>query len=587
MSGLPLPRYLVRRRQTAVLAVAVLGLALCVRSLVLDQMLDSPWSADLILDERITHLQALSFAGEGESRATPPLEFPPVPAFVASVLYRLLGPDPALLRLQSFVCGVVAAALVLLLVRRLSPQRLWPAVAAACFVALHGPSILNATVCLKTTLVAVLLVGAGLALQSRSGWLALIAGALFAAAFFSQGQTLPFVFAGAWALFRHRRRLLGFVIGVVLVTAPACLVQAGRGAGFPWLPVQAGTNFYFSNQPGSTVPVYQPTPFASSAPELQIPEMHLVAEERTGRSMTAQEADAYWRDEALRGMAGEPMIVLKRLFFKAAVTFLPHENCDHYSLATVAADVPLLRAPWPSSTWVLVLAVLLAPAAWRSRRCRPLVLGLLGSLLLLVLTAPTARYRTVLIPVAAVVAAVGAGRVRRPRRGLVVILLAGTAALLPITIPGDDDTAAKNARGLVLERVGRVGEAQRMREESRAQDGLFSDFARLQLAQGLPPDQARALLDEVPVSSFAAGLADSARCGLYAHEGGSEAEEQCARAFRLRPASVDACRGWAAQRREATASARCDELFARLRLLAPFAFQPDRETSVRPGTFVP
>jgi hypothetical protein len=574
------PSWQRRQRQTLFGMVLVLTMGLLVRALALYQMLESPWSAELILDERITHLQALSFAGEGTLSTTTPFEFPPVPAWITSVLYRMAGPDPAILRLQSFVYGVVAVGLVFLLVRRLSPRRLWPAVLAASFIALHGPSILNSTVCMKTELVAVLLLGGALALSSRHVALAALAGVLWSAAFLSQGQTLPFLIAGGLVLLRRRRRLLGFLLGAAVVVGPVCLAQAHRGAAFPWLPVQAGTNFYFSNQPGSTAPLYRPTAFSSSAPELQIPHMWLAAEQRVGHALTAQEADAFWRKAAIDGMLDEPGVALKRLGKKIAVTFLPHENCDHYSLSVVARDVPMLRAPWPSSTWALVLAALLGPLAWRSRRCRPLILGLGGSLMVLVLTSPTARYRTVLVPCAAIVAAVGAARMRQPRWVAGAATVAGIAAFLPISIVGDDDSGALNARALVLDRVGRALEAQRSLEESRALDGLFSDYARLQLANGVPADRALPLLDEIDPSSFALALAESARCRLASDAGDAgRARDSCDRASRLQPGSLDACLGWAdvvrtgGMPREAqTAADRCHALYARLRQIAPFAY---------------
>jgi hypothetical protein len=279
-------------------------------------------------------------------------------------------------------------------------------------------------------------------------------------------------------------------------------------------------------------------------------------------------------------MLDEPGVALERLGKKIAVTFLPHENCDHYSLSVVAGDVPMLSAPWPSSTWALVLAALLGPLAWRSRGCRPLILGLGGSLIVLVLTSPTARYRTVLVPCAAIVAAVGAARMRQPRWVAGAATVAGLAAFLPISIAGDDDSGALNARALVLGRVGRALEAQRSLEKSRALDGLFSDYARLQLANGVPADRALPLLDEIDPSSFASALAESARCGLAADAGdGSGAREHCERANQLQPGSLDACLGWAevirgqgTAREAQTAADRCHALYARLRHIAPFAY---------------
>lgn len=583
------------------LAFILLG-ALVARGALVQQLLGSIWGDVLLLDEVIVDRHARELAS-GALFPSTPFEFPPFPAYVAAAVYSVVGPDPLALRVVSFAAGVIVVAVVGLAVWRATSSTVasW---AAAAVVAVHGPSLLASGVVLKTALVALLVAISAAALtgRRRTATDGLVGGAAAAAAFFSQGQTVAalicFVAATLVGLARRRRRhcrrrrgwAVAGLLGVAAVATPLMLANARRGAAAPFLPSQSGANFYFANQPGDENPFFHPTPFSSSDPARQIPELHLVAEADEGHPLTMAEGDRHWQQLAWRGIAAAPLLMVKRTLWRIDAVFHPREVCDHYAVDVVAADVAVLRLPWLTSSPIFIVAVVFLPFAWRRRSARLVVVGFVGALAVLAVTSPTARYRTALVPAAVVVAAVGvaaavaAWRRHHSRAAVVAVTVAGVAVVVApaVPLPHGDLSGLQNVRASLLDHAQRPREAAALRRSIVDADGSYADYARLALADvafGAHDDEAgEALLDDVGDgdADFAAAPAAILRCAVHLERGAvDEAAAACARARALQPASVEACqmseRVAAAANDRAVDDSACADLITRLGAVAPFA----------------
>jgi tetratricopeptide (TPR) repeat protein len=159
-----------------------------------------------------------------------------------------------------------------------------------------------------------------------------------------------------------------------------------------------------------------------------------MAERASGRPLSAGEVSDYWRDRALAFWRQEPGRALALFLRKIAFVWNRVEIPQIVDLASVRAEVPILRLPLVGPGLLMPLALLGLAVAYPKRREREvLVVSLIAFTLATALFFVTDRYRIQAVPLLAVM---GGGAVawlaavwrrRPPERAARALSLAGLA----------------------------------------------------------------------------------------------------------------------------------------------------------------
>lgn len=481
----------------------------------------------MLWDERLYHEWARRIA-DGTFASGEVYEFAPLPAYFMALVYRLFGPEIVYIRYANIVFGVALCALVYLVGRELGGRRV--GLAAMFLAAVYKPFVLYSVVPLKTALALVLFAAAVYtllaAVNERGALFALFLGFFLQLATNVRPNAVVLVPVAAVVLATvrwHRRRAVTAVLllalyagGVALAQAPFTLrnyLAAGEAA---LTTSQAGFHLYLAHN--HSYP--QGIPFVTTSPRERGVMFTIEASRRTGRTLTAQEASRYWRDQALTEMRHHPWAELRRAGRQLLLLFHWYEKADHYQMDFIERFVPFLR--WPLVPfWVvmpLAMAGLVAVRRERSRAGFALAAVSVGYAVGLVVFFTNIRMRlpllVVFIPLAALAVSRLADDLATGRRRRVWLPAAVAAAFLAVAwLPVRDTrdlTGAFNTHAIVLKSRGREAEALEWWERSSALDGRFSAFANLSLCQYQAHqgdfDQAHACLDRIRDDSFAAAL---------------------------------------------------------------------------------
>ncbi|MBI3724688.1 glycosyltransferase family 39 protein [bacterium] len=253
-------------------------------------------------------------------------------------------------------------------------------------------------------------------------------------------------------------------------------------------------------------------PFANADGEAQ--GFHSEAERRLGRSLGFHETEAFWRTEALREVAGEPLLFFKRALDRALRSLVPWEEAHQRDPDLDARGSWVLRAPLVGQGALVLLALaglIFAPfsrrgsgaASGASGERERATRGAVGILLLawwasFLFAAFTTRYRVAAIPLLAVVAAQGGlalARIVRERRAGPLVALALLAGFLLVFLPWKraphDVSNGLRTRALALMEAGEFGaaaadfdEASFLREDRDAD--LLAHLGEARVRSGAP-----------------------------------------------------------------------------------------------------
>lgn len=526
------------------LLAAIALLALTLRVIALFALQETPYFHYLMMDERIYHDWARQIA-DGTYAPRAAYEFPPLPAYLIALIYRLLSPNPLYTRLLNIVLGTFTCVLIGLTGRRL--DRPVTGLSAALLAALYKPLVFYSVVPLKTALsvflcAAVVYLLCGLC-QRPTRYRCLVLGLLIGLAVNVRGNYLVLAPVAALAIFRtyggkprplHRLvpALLLFGAGLLLAVAPFAIRNYKVSGEWVLTTTQAGFNFYLGNNLHNPTPYSRPVAFAASSPFLQGVQFTIEAARREGRPLTAAEASRFWTREVFREAAEQPRAFAEKQLYKLLAPINRYENCDHYDLGFLSGFIPFLRLPFPTFTliWPFGFAgMVMETLKFRRSGWPAAVFG--AYLLTLVLFFTNGRYRlpllTVLIPFAAVAASrIGAALSARRLRLLAAYLsLSGLGLTLTLVpVPGADDWSRYyNFHGIVLESSGNLPAAMRCWRRSAAMGGSASPFAALMLAERAAArkdyHEAELQLAAIPDDSYAAALKYALRGDLAAAEG--------------------------------------------------------------------
>lgn len=503
----------------------------------------TPYFDFLMMDERIYHDWAKDIVA-GTYTPQTAYEFPPLPAYLTALIYKLFSPDPVYWRYCNIVLGTMTCLLIGLAARQ--PATAAVGLLAAFMAAVYEPFILYSVVPLKTalsvflcaaivcltaalpsrpTLVKSALLGmlAGLALNVRGNYLAFVP--LLAAA----------IVYAYWKSHRSWKRTCTagalYAAALILVVAPFTMRNHEVSGEWVLSTTQAGFNFYLGNNLNNPEPYSRPAAFAASSPILQGVQFTIEASRRSGQTLTAKEASWFWTKEVIRQATERPAAFVQKLAAKALASLNRFEACDHYSADFLSTFMPFFRLPFPGFMLVMPLGLagmLLEFTQWKRG-------GWLGVLFLayflsLLLFFTNGRYRLPLVTILIPFASLGIHRLatavgERNLKPVPVFFVAFSCFLILglLPVPGSrDQTAYYNMHGVILHNNGDHSQALQFWEASARMQGSFSPYADLMLAQDCyrrgAYARAKEYLDNIPDHSFAATYKYALLADVYRSE---------------------------------------------------------------------
>ena len=400
------------------------------------------------------------------------------------------------------------------------------ALAAAALLALAGPVVFHEAILLQAALdpflIALALLAVSRALRADAWRRWAIAGAaigLFALNrpnALAWGAGLLIALPLARGLTRGAREAAALALGLALGIAPATLRNLAVSGEPVLVSSHGGLNLYIGNR-AEADGTYRHVPGVTPDIRGQARDARRVAEAAAGRSLSAREVDAHFRELALRWIAGHPRDAARLFLRKLAYVLAAPEISLNYSYAYYALDEPTLLRSLVIGAWVLVpLGLLgLADRLWSGLPADLEGAGGRWGFALWVLVVPayalsvatffvSARYRLpLLVPLAAgagfaLVRFVEAARTRARRR-----LAVYAAALVPLVAlalwpHGLDDGRSEERTVMLLWLVDNGQGAEALRRLP-AGEAAHPEPARLLLRMGQALDENREAAAAVPL----------------------------------------------------------------------------------------
>jgi 4-amino-4-deoxy-L-arabinose transferase-like glycosyltransferase len=200
------------------------------------------------------------------------------------------------------------------------------------------------------------------------------------------------------------------VLGMMLPVAPVTLHNYSQDGGFTLITAHGGFNFYMGNHAGATGYPVQIKNFRGTAGSLLI---DAKAETRStlGREPTSSEFARHWSDKAWNSIKEDPWRAIKLTGLKFW-KFVNHREYDDLRLLPMVqlSKLAFVSWWWPGLFWIMTFGLfgfLVANRAWLLRAL--IACGSMGIILFFI----TSRYRLALIPLIAVLAALGVDRLKR------------------------------------------------------------------------------------------------------------------------------------------------------------------------------
>ena len=434
------------------LLLAVALLALTVRLVYIWQISHAPFFDLRIGDARAYHEWAVRIARGDWIGDRVFYQAPLYPYFLA-VLYRIVGDGAGMIRFVQAAIG--AASCTLLAAAGMALFGEWGAVAGV-LLAIYPPAIFFDGLLEKSTLVGVL-TAALLFLLSAGRWRgqAFLAGVVLGLLSLTRENALVLALPVVlWLLWGDRASVAtdsrgprrpawaaagAFLGGCALVLLPVGARNYAIGGQFQLTTSQFGPNFYIGNHPGARG-LYAPLVSGHGEAADERDDAVRLAEEASGRTLTAAEVSSFWTARALEFIRTQPDAWLGQLARKLALTCNAVEIADTESQEVYAEWSSLLRALTPVSFGVILClaaaGACLTAAAWR--RLWFLYAIALTYTLSLIVFYVFGRYRYPLVPVLMLLAGGGIAAWRETpapairRRAVAAVVVAAVLAYLPL-----------------------------------------------------------------------------------------------------------------------------------------------------------
>lgn len=441
-------------------SIVVFAVALGIRLLYLAQASDSPSFLMPLVDSEIYDRAARGFAagdGFGEAFFYQPFFYP----FFLGLVYAVLGTSIVAAKVVQAMIGAATCALVCGLGSRLYDRR--TGVVAGMMTAIYGPLVFFDGELLATgwaALWSVVLVWLFIAAAERQETrLLATVGCCSGLAVITRPTFLPFVVAATlwllWTVARRERAAVGrvvvpMVVGFALVTLPVAWLCYGTTGRFVFLPASGGLNLHIGNNP-------EPCETLTTRPGQDWRE--LVTEPARAGADGLWNTDRYFRDRFKQFVKDDPMAFTSGIAVKSLEFVSSREiprNLDIYLFRRWSSVLQV--SVWKAGGFGFPFGVLLPFAAvglivgWR-RVPVPILLHLVLYPLAVVAVFVSARYRAPVVPIVAVVAAVGitwlvdslrSGRAKHLAGIAVVITSVLAVAVIPGPFCQEEDLAGEH-----------------------------------------------------------------------------------------------------------------------------------------------
>jgi tetratricopeptide (TPR) repeat protein len=382
---------------------AILGVALALRLGHFAAVHHEPFFSQLAMDSQEYDRWAQDIAS-GHWLGSEVFFQAPLYPYVLAVVYAAVGHSLDAVYLLQIALALVGIVAIHRATRAMAGERC--ALIAAGLAALYGPFVFHDVQLLKesfaVTAAACLLWALAIA-SSVNEWL--VAGALLGILALLRENALllvPFLLPLAWiggaGIAPRVSRAAALVAGMALVLAPVAVRNGVVGGS--WLPTtsQGGVNFYIGNN-GSADGTYRPIVPGKQVPSLERREPARIAEQESGRKLSAGEVSSFWLHRALSWAGAHPGDYARLQLRKLGRFFDWYEQPDAVDYYWVRSVSPIYHLPLIEFSTVSVLA---AAGLWLSRRSlrrfAPSLLFAGGWIATTILFFVFSRYRLPLIP---------------------------------------------------------------------------------------------------------------------------------------------------------------------------------------------
>jgi tetratricopeptide (TPR) repeat protein len=428
------------------IAIAIFLVSLALRMVHLFQIRGAPFFALLMGDAQSYHAWAQRIAA-GNWIGTDVFYQAPLYPYLLGLVYTVLGDAPMTVRLFQAVIGSLACVLLAYAAWRLF---LKPAgIAAGLMLAFYAPAIFFDSLIQKSVLdgfllcLTLALLGRQMTQPARAIawlWIGVAVGCLA----LSRENALVLAAAMLVWLFQERPRLsterlipaAWLLAGLAIVLLPVAVRNRVVGGEFQLTTSQFGPNFYIGNNESATG-VYQPLRYGHGDPQHERQDALELAQQATGRTLTAGEVSGYWTRRTLDYIRTQPRDWLQLTGRKVMLAWNAAEIADTEDMITYADWSIVLRvAGWVFHFGVLAPLALLGLWATWPRRGELWLLYLLPAVYVLTLVAfaVMARYRYPLVPFLILFASAGVANAPRFLRATPRQLIVGGLAVIASTV---------------------------------------------------------------------------------------------------------------------------------------------------------
>jgi len=406
----------------------------------------------------------------------------PLYPYFVGVVYTIFGRSLLALHLIQMVIGAGACALAYLAGRRLFSET--AGLISGSLLALYAPAIFFDGIMHKEGLALFLfmlvILLLAIARQASNALTFLLAGlAAGLAALTRENLLILLLIVPLWCVIQRslgplsvRARGAGvFILGLAIVLLPVAVRNYIVGSTFAVTGSNFGPNFFFGNNPDATG-VYEPLIHSRQDPLHEREDAARLAEQQTGRKLTAGEVSSYWFGRGMDFVIHQPVDCLRLTGRKVLLTWNRFEVPDTEDLHLYAEHSWLLGVLRHVMHFGVLATIAVGGILLSVRSPRPplplylLVLGVTASVAIFFVFA---RYRYPLVAPLVLLAGFGLAEVfaqlrsRTLRRVIVSVVVAAPAAFL-INRSMLDENAYRSVAYVNLanlyDRGGREGEAQ-------------------------------------------------------------------------------------------------------------------------------
>ncbi len=340
----------------------------------------------------------------------------PLYAYFLAVIYALIGPQLAVVRLVHIALEVGSALFIYGFARRAVGER--PAKVAGAIWVFYVPAIFFSSLVLPVSLDVFLITGSFYLLArgvDGRRWTFAGAGALLGLAALDRSNLLVFaaVAVPIFLIYIRRlgwRRVAAYFVPLAAIVLAVTLRNAVVGGDFVPVSSQGGLNFYLGNSPGANGVYWNLGEVYQGRPEELNRDMATrVAEEREGRTMKPSEVSRWWLLNALAWLREYPGDAAKLYWRKFRLLVNDYEvslNVDFYFMKFIT---PFHRLQIPWFGFIFPFGVMGLAMGWRrspfARTMGAVFVAAYGLSVMIFFV--SARYRLPMVPMLIIFAGVG------------------------------------------------------------------------------------------------------------------------------------------------------------------------------------